>query len=262
MVSRERIYAIVSSDNESDKIATIYNIAMVILIVLWMIPLWTKESNPFFTVIDYACTAVFIIDYLLRWATADFKLKRGKASFILYPFTPMAIVDLLSLLPVFVAANNSLKAIRFVRVFGALRAFKLIHHSRSIHLLLDAVRSQRKPLLVAFALAVIYVVVSATFMFNVEPSTFDSFVDALYWSVISLTTIGYGDFYPTSEPGRVVAMISALAGVAIISFPSAIIAAALISKLNKTNFVLIDKLDKTDPSGSKEPDLFDSDQAE
>ena len=232
MVSRERIYEVLTSKNDDDRVTNIYNYSMMILIVLWMLPLWFKERIAPFQVLDYFCAAVFIVDYLLRWATADFKLKRGKMSFLLYPFTPMAILDLLSLLPTFAPADQSLKVARILKVMGALRAFKLIRHSKSIRMLFNAVRNQRVPLIVSLVLAAIYIVACATVMFNVEPETYDSFLDALYWSVISLTTVGYGDITPTTAVGRIVAMLSALAGVAIIAFPSGIIAAGMISELN------------------------------
>ena len=236
MVSRERIHEILTSANEDDRVAAVYNFVMAVLIVLWMVPLWFKEENPAFVVLDRALTAIFIVDYLLRWMTADFKLKRGKASFALYPFTPMAILDLVSFIPSFAPANASLKAIRILRIIGALRAFKLVRHSKSIHMLLDAARSQRMPLLVTFVLATIYVIVCATVMFNIEPFTYGTFLDALYWSVISLTTIGYGDITPVTGIGRCVAAVSALAGVAIIAFPSGIIAAGVVNELGKKDW--------------------------
>ena len=236
MASRRRIFEVLTSANENDLVATVYNFVMSVLIVVWMVPLWFKEEIPAFVILDHVLTAIFIVDYLLRWATADFKLKRGKASFLLYPFTPMAILDLLSFLPSFAAANSSLKTIRVLRIIGALRAFKLVRHSKTIRMLLDAAYEQRMPLLITLVLATIYVLVCATVMFNVEPFTYETFVDALYWAVISLTTIGYGDITPATGIGRIVAMISAIVGVAVIAFPSGIIAAGVINELGKRDW--------------------------
>ncbi len=263
MVSRARIHAILSNDDVNDKVAIWYNRIMVFVIILCLVPLWFKEAYLGLRVLDRICASIFIFDYVLRWITADFKLKRGKASFLLYPITPMAILDLLSILPSFAPLSGSFKAIRILRIMGALRAFKLIRFSKTIQLLMGALYNQRMPLLVILVLGVIYVVVCATVMFNVEPEMFGTFIDALYWAVISLTTIGYGDLTPTSEPGRVVVMVSAFVGVAIIALPSGIITAGLIEELNKRRprgpwdrpglWDRISGTDREDQAGQTEP---------
>ena len=92
----------------------------------------------------------------------------------------MAILDLVSLLPSFVPVDGTLKVVRFLRIIGVLRAFKLIRHSKSIRVLSDAARNQRMPLLVTLVLAIAYVFVCATVMFNLEPFTYETFLDALY----------------------------------------------------------------------------------
>ena len=117
-------------------------------------------------------------------------------------------------------------------------------------MLVDAAYEQRMPLLVTLVLATIYVFVCATVMFNIEPLTYDTFIDALYWAVISLTTIGYGDITPVTGVGRIVAMVSALVGVAIIAFPSGIIAAGVINELGKRDWdELAARVRRTDKAG-------------
>ena len=227
MINRERIYAILVNDDADDKIGIWYNRVMVILIVGSMVPLWFKGNNIVFIIIDTVCVTGFIIDYILRFLTADYALGRGKASFAIYPFTPMAIVDLLSILPSFIVLNPSLRTLRVLRVLRALRAFRLIRYTRGVHFLLEAVKRQRQQLLIVFILSVVYVVVCATVMFNVEPNTFNTFTDALYWAAISLTTVGYGDIHPLTEAGRIVTMISSLVGVAVIALPASILTIGL-----------------------------------
>ena len=70
-------------------------------------------------------------------------------------------------------------------------------------------------------------------IFQLEPNLFENFFDALYWATISITTIGYGDIYPTTDVGRLITMISALVGVAVIALPSGMITAAYINEINK-----------------------------
>jgi len=233
MVTRRRIYSIITNEDEEDKVSIWYNRAMVVFIVCSIIPLWFKESNVVFDIMEYVCVLFFLVDYGLRWATADFSMTHGKASFALYPFTPMAIVDLLSILPAFMELNPSFKALRVLRILRALRAFKLVRYSKGVQAILAAIRNQRQQLMVVVVLAVSYVVICATVIFNVEPDTFPTFFEALYWSVVSLTTVGYGDLYPVSETGRFIAMVSSFMGIAIVALPSGIITAGLLDELKE-----------------------------
>jgi len=228
---RQQIYELVDGDG---KAAEIYGRAMTVAIVVSLVPLCFKEQHAIFDALEYACVAIFVADYLMRLVTADFKLGRGKASFILYPFTPMAIIDLLSILPSFLVLNPAFRALRILRLFRLLRAFKLIRYSKGANAIAAAFEKQREPLLVVLGLAVAYVVVSALIVFNVEPDTFDTFFDAVYWAVVSLTTVGYGDLYPSTEVGRFIAMASSLMGIAVVALPSGIITAGLLEELQQS----------------------------
>lgn len=233
MNTRERIFAIVSNDENDSRAAEWYNRAMVCFIACSLIPLCTKESNAVIDVIDFVCVGVFIVDYIMRWITADLSLKRGAASFVIYPFTPMAIIDLLSILPSFMALNQSFKTLRLLRLLRALRAFKLVRYSKGLQALISVFQKKRQQLVVVLLMALSYVAVCALIIFNVEPDTFPSIFDAVYWSMVSLTTVGYGDLYPVSEAGRVIAMVSSFMGIAIVALPSGIITAGLLEELKE-----------------------------
>ena len=216
---RERLYSLLNGDGRA---AMWYGRVMTVLIIASLLPLCFKESSPILETIEYACVLVFIVDYLARWATADYKLRKGALSFLIYPFTPMAIIDLASILPVFNALNDALRT---------LRAFKLIRYSKSTSAIAAVFEKQREALLAVLCLAIGYILVSALAIFNVEPETFNTFFDAVYWAVVSLTTVGYGDLYPSSDVGRTIAMISSLMGVAVVALPSGIITAGLLDEL-------------------------------
>ena len=96
-------------------------------------------------------------------------------------------------------------------------------------------REQRKPLCTVGLVAIGYIVVSAIVIFNVEPESFETFFDAVYWATISLTTVGYGDIYPVSVAGRVITMISSVFGIGIIALPSGIITAGFIKEMDRQN---------------------------
>ena len=204
---------------------------MTVLIIASLLPLCFKESSPVLVTIEYACVLVFIADYLARWATADLKLGKGALSFLIYPFPPMAVIALLSILPVFNALNDAPRTLRVLRLFRALRTFKLIRYSKSASAIAAVFEKQREALLAVLCLAIGYILVSALAIFNVEPETFNTFFDAVYWAVVSLTTVGYGDLYPTSDVGRAIAMISSLMGVAVVALPSGIITAGMLDEL-------------------------------
>jgi voltage-gated potassium channel len=82
-------------------------------------------------------------------------------------------------------------------------------------------------------MAIAYILVSALIIYNVEPESFNTFFDAIYWATVSLTTVGYGDIYPVTTIGRTVTMISSVFGIAIIALPSGVITAGYLSEINK-----------------------------
>lgn len=94
-------------------------------------------------------------------------------------------------------------------------------------------KKQKKVLAAVATMAVAYVLVSALVIYNVEPESFETFFDAIYWATISLTTVGYGDIYPVSTIGRIVTMISSVFGIAIIALPSGVITAGYLAEINK-----------------------------
>ena len=233
---RNRLYEIIEVSDGNDRWSSIYDVIMICVIVVSLIPLAFKQSIPLFDVTEKITVTVFILDYALRFWTADLKLHRGAASFFLYPFTPLAIIDLLCILPTFVAISSGLrvlKVIRLMRAFRVLRAFKMLRYSRNLLIIIDVIREQRAALYAVFALAFGYILISALIIFNVEPDMFDNFFVALYWATVSLTTVGYGDIYPVSAAGRVITMLSSVLGIAVIALPSGIITAGYMDHLNR-----------------------------
>lgn len=233
---RKRIYEIIEVSN-GDRLSAVYDMTMMIVIIISMIPLAFKGTNSVFLAIDKVAAVVFIIDYLLRILTSDLKLKRGAASFVLYPLTPMAIIDLLCILPSFALLSSGFRVLKILRLFRTLRvfrAFKALRYSKSLAIIVEVIREQKEPLLAVGTLAAVYVLISALVIFNVEPDSFDSFFDAVYWATVSLTTVGYGDIYPVSDAGRVITMLSSILGIAIVALPSGIITAGYLDKLQSS----------------------------
>lgn len=233
---RRRIFEIIEVAREKDVASRIYDIFMILVIVVSIIPLTTTTKNDLTRLIDEVTVCIFIVDYLLRWATADLKLKKGKLSFLLYPFTPLAIIDLLSILPSITSLNSGLrllKVFRLFRAFRVFRVFKSFRYSKNIRVVLNVFRKQRDSLLVVCSLAVGYILISAIVIFDVEPDTFENFFEAIYWATVSLTTVGYGDIYAVSSVGKIITMVSSLFGIAIVALPAGIITAGYMDELNQ-----------------------------
>ena len=233
---RKKLYYIIEPNDTGNKLSNIYDFFMIATIIISIIPLAFKETNIVFKYIDYITVGVFIIDYFLRLITADFKLEKSVASFFIYPITPMAIIDLLSILPSLTVLNNGfrlLKLFRLLRTLKVLRAFKFLRYSKSFDIITNVFKKQKKVLSAVATMAVAYVLISALVIYNVEPESFKTFFDAIYWATISLTTVGYGDIYPVTTIGRIVTMISSAFGIAIIALPSGVITAGYLAEINK-----------------------------
>jgi len=233
---RREIYEIIENVIDNSRISKTYDFFMIIIIVISILPLAFKEQIQLFVWIDYITVTVFILDYLLRFITADHKLKKGAASFWIYPITPMAIVDLLSILPSFSAIDSGFKlfrALRLFRAFRALRVFKLFRYSENISIITNVFKKQKDAFFYVGTLALAYVVITALVIFSVEPDTFASFFDALWWATMFLTTKGFADIYPITTVGRIFSIISSLVGIAIIALPVGIITAGYMSEIIK-----------------------------
>lgn len=231
---RKRIYEILEVSENGDRLSHAYDIFMIVTIFISLLPLAVKDAIPFWVWTERITTLIFVIDYVLRWTTADLKLGKGVSSFLIYPFSVMAVIDLLSILPTFIMVNSALKTLKIIRLIRALRVvkiFKGFRYSKNVTIILNVLKKQKKSLCTVCVLAIGYILVSALIIFNVEPETFKTFFDAVYWATVSLTTVGYGDIYTVSVAGRVITMISAVLGIAIVALPAGIITAGYMQEL-------------------------------
>ena len=238
-MARQRIYEIVERGRNSDKWSLSYDIFMLVAITASIVPLMFVNDCAAFRWIEQITVTIFILDYLMRWATADIKLGKKGWSFLLYPFTPMAIIDLLSILPGLSVINSGFKILRVTRLFKVLRLFKFLRYSDKLEILWRVIKKEKGVLLSVLGISIFYVFITALIMFNAEPhinpetgiTTFENFFDALYWATVTLTTVGYGDLCPVTDIGRCVSMLSSLFGVAVIALPSGVITASYLDEL-------------------------------
>lgn len=239
MAIREQIRELIEPRNDS-LYSRVYDWVMLVAIVIGILPLMFREQLKIFWYFDLISGLCFVIDYLLRWITADLSSNRSRVmAFVVYPFTPMAIIDLLSILPTFNLLSPTFKVVRVSRLLKILRVIKVVRYYEPLEIILSVIRRQSKILWTVFSLAVFYIFITALIMFNAEedinPDTgrylFETFFDAFYWAACTLTTVGYGDLYPISDVGRIISIISSMVGIAIIALPSGIVTAGYLEEL-------------------------------
>lgn len=234
---RKRIFDIVELSRGEDRLSSIYDCLMIVAIVISIVPLAFKTDTLLFQIVDNVVVVVFVIDYILRLITADYKYNDKSVSvFLKYPFSFMAIIDLIAILPSITILNNGfklLRVVRMIRAFRVLRVFKAIRYSKSMNIIMDVFKKSKEALIAVCTLAGAYILISALVIFNVEPDSFNTFFDAIYWATVSLTTVGYGDIYPVSTIGRIVTMISSVFGIAVVALPAGIITAGYMNEINE-----------------------------
>ena len=229
---RKRLYEVIEASKEGDKLSIVYDLIMICTIVTSILPLAFKENHSYFYISDMITTFLFIVDYFLRWSTADYKLNDHSVSaFVRYPFTPWAVVDLISILPgISFFTGGGFQLFKLLRI---LRIFKAFRYSKSMMIIYRVIKRSRNALLAVCTLAIGYILISALVIYNVEGDSFKSFFEAFYWATVSLTTVGYGDIYPVTPAGRAITMISSLFGIAIVALPSGVITAGYMEALRE-----------------------------
>jgi len=218
---KKKIYNIL--ENTDTTAGKLYDIFMIVVIILSILPLCFYNPSNKLMMLDKITVWIFIVDYILRLFTADVPENKGIKSYFKYPLKPMAIIDILTILPSFIPLNNSFRIFRLLRLIRAFRVFKFFRYSKSIKIFKEVIIEEKNQLLTVCMFAISYIIVSALIVFQVEPNTFHNLFHAIYWATVSLTTVGYGDLYPISDAGRIISMISSFLGIAVIALPSGII---------------------------------------
>lgn len=186
-----------------------------------------------FSVAEVGFTSLFLTEYIARlWiAPEDARFAQPFWGRLRWMLTPTAIIDLIALIPalVFLGAGP-VYILRLFRLARILRIAKLGRMSAAMRLMGEAVAERRFELLVSLAVAAILLVLSSTAMYLAEgttnPDAFGSIPRAMWWSIVTLTTIGYGDVFPTTLGGRMIAGVTALCGIGLIAAPTGILSAA------------------------------------
>lgn len=182
-------------------------------------PFWKQTIH----IIDIICYVVFSIEYFSRVYIAENRIK--------YIFSFYGIIDLLAILPFLFARQFDLRAIRAFRVFRLISVLKISGYSNALRRFSIALRIIRPELTLFFLLTGIFIFLSAAGIYYFEneaqPEDFASIFHSLWWAIITLTTVGYGDVYPITLGGRIFTFIILLVGLGVVTIPTGLIASSL-----------------------------------
>ena len=188
------------------------------------LPNLSERARHLLYVLEVAVVAIFTFEYALRIYVADRKLA--------YVLSPLGIIDLLAILPFYILLGGAdPRALRAMRLLRMTRTLKLIRYNLAVDRLLRAVVIAREEIVLFFSLTIISLFLAASgihyFESEVQPDKFGSVFHGLWWAVVTLTTVGYGDAYPVTIGGRLFTFMILMIGMGIIAVPPGIISSAL-----------------------------------
>ncbi len=184
---------------------------------------------------------VFTLEYLIRvWICVESPNRHYRHPVwgrLRYMLSPMALIDLLVILPFYLNFLIGIQDLRILRTLRLLRVLKLTRYSQSMDLLLQVLRQEAEHMLSALIMLFILVLLAATGIYLVEghqqPDAFGSIPRALWWATVTLTTVGYGDVVPHTQYGKIFSGLITITGIAVAALPAAILASGIINELER-----------------------------
>ncbi len=245
MLLRSKVYRLLDASELAYRPARMIN-KLLIWVIVANVAAATIESSiqmdaawrrAFFT-FELLSVAVFSVEYVLRvWVSVDSPAFQGLPPWrarLRYMRTPLALVDFLAVAPFYLSFLVPVD-MRYLRLFRLLRLLKLSHHMQGLDIFGHVLRSEAKTLAAAIFTMLILVFIAASMMFSVEhqaqPEAFGSVFQAIWWAVVTMTTVGYGDVTPITLPGRLIGIVIMLLGVGTVALPAGMLAARFSEEL-------------------------------
>ena len=237
---REKLHEIIfESDTPAGKAFDIFLIVAIITSVVAVMLDSVESIRAIYgfelTVIEWGFTFLFSIEYILRLVS----VRKPR----MYAFSTLGLIDLISILPSYIAlyyaGAETFLVIRVLRVLRIFRVFKLAEYLGEANTLLVALKASQKKITIFLYSVFIFVVVFGSVMYLVEGAEngFTSIPRSVYWAIITVTTVGYGDIVPQTEIGQVIAASVMILGYAIIAVPTGIYSAELARAFSKPNSI-------------------------
>lgn len=245
---KRRVYDVlidVDIDNRADRIVSALLMILIIgngvaVMLETVKPLETTYSHVFY-LFEVISVAVFTVEYLLRlWAiTLDPAYQHPVKGRLRYVFTPMALIDLVAILPFYLpfAFSIDLRIVRLLRLLRIFRLLKMTRYVESMRTFQNVFKAKRVELTLTLVLIFLLLILASSAMYAVEseaqPDKFSSIPETLWWGVITLTTIGYGDIYPITPIGKVIGGVIAFLGIGLFALPAGILASGFSEEIRK-----------------------------
>jgi voltage-gated potassium channel len=235
-------------DSHWDKIINIFIIVLIILnvtaVMLETVPSIEVPYKVFFKDFDLVSVIIFTIEYLLRvWSSNhDPRYKHSINGRLKYMASPAALIDLLAILPSWLFylrlfRGLDLRVLRILRLMRLFRLFRLTAYTKATKLVTNVFKSRFNELMLAFIITIFLIVIASCLVYFVEhpaqPDVFVSIPDTMWWAVVTLTTVGYGDMVPITVMGKILTVMILLAGVALLALPAGIITSGFLEEMRK-----------------------------
>jgi voltage-gated potassium channel len=249
---RRRIHEILTTPRADDVLGRTINFALLLLIAANVVSSVIetdagirRQAPEFFYVFERVSVAVFTVEYLVRlWAcTADPRFRRPFAGRLRMAMRPMALVDLFAIAPFYVELlYPGTLDLRFLRVLRLLRVFRLLRIRRvadAFGAITRVIASKRVELGITLAVVIVAMLLAAGAIFAAERAepgtTFTSIPRAMWWSIVTITTIGYGDMVPVTAIGKVIGGFVGFVGICAIALPVGILSSGFVEEINRHN---------------------------
>jgi voltage-gated potassium channel len=242
---RQRVHEILEGQAE-DAVARAINIGMLALIltnvaavVLATVPSIGERHAATFELFETVSLAIFATEYALRlWScTADPRFADPVTGRLRQAVQAMTLIDLLAILPGLLPFTDiDLRTLRALRLLRVLRVLKLTRYSASLQTFVSVLRSKAPELLSILFVLLLLLVMSASLMYFLERDTnpaFDSIPTAMWWGIVTFTTVGYGDLTPVTPAGRVVGGCVAVLGIGMFAIPAGLLGAAFTAEIDR-----------------------------
>ena len=233
-------------DTRWDKILNAFIIILIILnvtaVMLETVQPIHDEYKDFFHIFDTVSVVIFTVEYILRlWSSNhDPRYKHSLHGRLRYMFSLDAIIDLLAILPFYLhmVVGFDLRILRILRLLRFFRLFRLTAYMKSAKVVKNVFKSRANELKLSFILISFIIIIGACLLYfaehNAQPDKFSSIPATLWWAVVTVTSIGYGDMIPVTTTGKILSGMISFSGLAIFALPAGIITAGFLEEISKT----------------------------